>query len=388
MSHKVDLQVLAGDYVKKAYIAEWYVKVGDYVKKEAPILSCETGKLTVDINAPCDGVVEQILFPAGEEVDISETIAVIGDGTGTAASEEEKAVPSAPAPQKPTGRVFVTPVAVKAAKELGLDMEAMKAAIGKTKISKEDVFTYAEALKNAPVQAEQAATVSSAAVREIPVKGRRRVIAQKMFESTSTKPRVVHMMDVDLEEIMKVKKHLSALYPDRRFTLTALLAVAVCRALKDFPGLNATYENDTICEHQEIRLGIAVDMEEGLIVPVVPGCDTKSGVALCAAIGSTVKSCQDNTLPPSAYGGGTFTISNLGSSGVRYFTPIINAPEVAILGVGSVRRELVLENGQVAEHHMLGLCLTFDHRAIDGAPAANFLKAVREYMEHPYLLGF
>lgn len=393
MSQNVDLQVLAGDYVKKAYIAEWHVKVGDRVKKDDALLSCETGKLTVDISAPCDGVVEQILFPAGEEVDISETVAVIGDGSGASAVPAPAAAPEGPAAeasgavQKPAGRVFVTPVALKVAKELNLDVEEMKAAIGKAKISKEDVRAYAETRKTALNPAAPIAP-SPAAVREIPVKGRRRVIAQKMFESTSTKPRVVHMMDVDLEEIMKVKKYLSAQYPDRQFTVTALLAVAVCRALKDFPGMNATYENDIIYEHQEIRLGIAVDMAEGLIVPVIPECENKSGMALCAAIHDTVKNCRENTLPPSAYANGTFTISNLGSAGVRYFTPIINAPEVAILGVGSMRRELVLENGQVTEHRTVGLCLTFDHRAVDGAPAASFLRAIKDYMEHPFLLGF
>lgn len=392
MSQNVDLQVLAGDYVKKAYIAEWHVKVGDRVKKDDALLSCETGKLTVDITAPCDGVVEQILFPVGEEVDISETVAVIGDGSGagavpTPAAPEIPAAESPTAVQKPAGRVFVSPVALKIAKELNLDVEEMKAAIGKAKISKEDVRAYAETRKAAPSPAAPAAP-APAAVREIPVRGRRRVIAQKMFESTSTKPRVVHMMDVDLEEMMKVKEYLSAQHPDRHFTVTSLLAAAVCRALRDFPCMNATYENDIIYEHQEIRLGIAVDMEEGLIVPVVPGCESKSGMALCAAIHDTVKSCRENTLPPGAYANGTFTISNLGSAGVRYFTPIINAPEVAILGVGSMRRELALENGQVTERRTVGLCLTFDHRAVDGAPAASFLRAIKDYMEHPFLLGF
>lgn len=395
MSQNVDLQVLAGDYVKKAYIAEWHVKVGDYVKKDDALLSCETGKLTVDIAAPCDGIVEKILFPAGEEVDISETVAVIGDGTGAgAATVPASAAAEAPAAvsggQKPAGRVFVSPVAMKIAKELDLDIASMKAAVGKARIYKEDVRAYAESLKNSPAQTASASSASPArsAAKEIPVKGRRRMIAQKMFESTSTKPRVIHMMDVDLEEIMKVKKHLSAQYPDRHFTVTSLLAVAVCRALRDCPAMNATYEDDTIYEHPDIRLGIAVDMEEGLIVPVVSGCEAKSGLALCAAISDTVRGCRENTLPPSAYANGTFTISNLGSAGVRYFTPIINAPEVAILGVGSMRREVALKNGQVTERRVLGLCLTFDHRAVDGAPAANFLRTVKDYMEHPFLLGF
>ena len=152
--------------------------------------------------------------------------------------------------------------------------------------------------------------------------------------------------------------------------------------------MNATYENETIREHREIRLGIAVDMEEGLIVPVVAGCENKSGIELCQAVGDTVSGCRNNTLPPSAYMGGTFTITNLGGEGVRYFTPIMNAPEVAILGVGSMFHELVLDNGQVAERRRLGLCLTFDHRAVDGAPAAKFLKTIKEYVENPFLLGF
>ena len=396
MSQNIDLQILAGDYVKKAYIAEWKVQEGDAVKKGDVLLSCETGKLTVDIEAPCDGIVERILFPAGEEVDISETVAVIGDGSGMAAAvtpptdavKEASTTPAAGKAEKRPGRVFVSPVALKVAKELGIDVEAMKEAVGKTKISKDDVYAYAESLKNKTIVSEDPPASAADAVREIPVKGRRRAIAQKMSESTSSKPRVVHMMDVDLEEMMKVKQYLARRFPDKQFTLTGLLAVAVCKALKAHPHMNATYENETIREHREIRLGIAVDMEGGLIVPVVAGGENKSGIELCQAVGDTVSGCRNHTLPPSAYMGGTFTITNLGGEGVRYFTPIMNAPEVAILGVGSMFHELVLDNGQVAERRRLGLCLTFDHRAVDGAPAAKFLKTIKEYVENPFLLGF
>ncbi len=152
--------------------------------------------------------------------------------------------------------------------------------------------------------------------------------------------------------------------------------------------MNATNENDVIREHSEIRLGIAVDMPEGLIVPVIHGCGGKSGKEICQAVDDIAQNCRNNQLPPSAYMGGTFTISNLGSEGVRYFTPIINAPEVAILGVGSMRKELMLVNGQVEEHRVMGLCLSFDHRAVDGAPAARFLRTLCDYVENPFLLSF
>ena len=152
--------------------------------------------------------------------------------------------------------------------------------------------------------------------------------------------------------------------------------------------MNATNENDVIREHSEIRLGIAVDMPEGLIVTVIHGCGGKSGKEICQAVDDIAQNCRNNQLPPSAYMGGTFTISNLGSEGVRYFTPIINAPEVAILGVGSMRKELMLVNGQVEEHRVMGLCLSFDHRAVDGAPAARFLRTLCDYVENPFLLSF
>ena len=394
MSQKVDLQVLAGDYVKTALIAEWKVNVGDTVKKDDVLLACETAKVTVDIPSPCDGVVEQILFPAGEEVDITDTVAVIGDGSGAAAAPApaaaETAAPTAAAPAAAaaTGaRIFVTPVAKKIAKELGIDIEAMKAALGQAKISKKDVYAYAETLKNAP-KAAAPAPAAAPDVTETPVKGRRRAIAQTMSASTSTKPRVTLMLDADLEELLRAKKYLGEKYPDRRITVTGLLAVAVCKTLKSHPIMNATYENDVIREHADIRLGIAADMEEGLIVPVIGGCAEKTGLEICQAVNETVKGCRENTLPPSAYAGGTFTISNLGSAGIKYFTPIINTPEIAILGVGSMRKELALENGQVVERRKIGLCLSFDHRAVDGAPAGSFLKDLKENIENPFLLGF
>ena len=393
----VDLMVLAGDYVKTAVISEWKVKVGDTVKKGDVLLEVETNKVVQGIESPCDGIVEQICFEEGDDVEISKTVAVIGDGSGAAASDPapaalEDAKPAETASSGGKERTVITPVAKKIAKELGIDFDALEARYPGKRIGKEDVLAFVNAHTEeepAMAPAEPAASApEAAAVTEIPVKGMRRTVGKAMRNSAYTKPHVTMQTDAELDALLKMKDFLKVKYPDKKVTLTGLLALAVRSALSECPYMNGTATEDTITLYDTINLGIAVDVEEGLMVPVIKGAGSLSGLELFEAVNDTACGCREGSLSPSSYAGGTFTISNVGSTGVRYFTPIINSPEIAILGVGSSRKELYLtEDGEISEHTMIGLSLSFYHAAIDGAPAGRFLKVLKEKIEYPFMMA-
>lgn len=398
----IDLMVLAGDYVKTAVISVWKVKVGDSVKKGDVLLEVETNKITQEIEAPCDGIIEQILFEEGDDVEISKTVAVIGDGSGSAA---------APAEEKPAGEVIrqeaaaadagtrtvITPVAKKMAKEKGIDLDELAKMFPGKRIGKKEVLAFEEApagktsgteeTPSAAGEAEAAvlSAARTAAVTEIPVKGLRKAVAAAMKNSAYSKPHVSMMIDAQLDAMLEMKSYLKSKYPERKITLTGLLALAVRSALQECPYMNGTSTEDTITLSSAVNLGIAVDLEEGLMVPVIKNSEKMSGLELFEAVNDAAKGCREKTLPPSAYAGGTFTISNVGAIGVKYFTPIINSPEIAILGVGASAKEIVLVNGEVRERTVIGLSLSFDHAVVDGSPAGRFLKALKEKIEHPYM---
>lgn len=380
----IDLMILAGDYVKTAVISEWKVKVGDSVKKGDILLEVETNKITKEIESPCDGIVEQILFEEGDDVEISKTVAVIADGARMEAASDSE------------NRTVITPVAKKMAKEQGIDLDALAKMYPGKRIGKKEVLAFVENVsKEAPDQEDRIATPlaspshapAPAEVTEIPVKGLRRSVASAMRNSAYSKPHVSMMIDAQLDEMLKMKSYLKNLYPDKKITITGLLALAVRSALQECPYLNGTSTEDTITLSKAVNLGIAVDVEDGLMVPVIKNADALRGLELFEAVNHVAKCCRDGSLAPSDYAGGTFTISNVGATGVKYFTPIINSPEIGILGVGAARKECTLEEGQIVEHTLLGLSLSFDHAAVDGSPAGKFLKVLKGKIEQPYLMA-
>ena len=423
----IDLMVLAGDYVKTAVISEWKVKVGDSVKKGDVLLVVETNKITQDIEASCDGIVEQILFQEGDDVEISKTVAVIVDGSGTAAAPEEEKpaieISGSETASLDTGvRTVITPVAKKMAKEKGIDLDELTKRFPGKRIGKKEVLAFEEApakdffvtgqhgkeggetadpadrpstatamdcslLSSSENSEEAEAAVSVAKTTEIPVKGIRKAIASAMRNSAYSKPHVSMMIDVQLDEMLEMKAFLKNKYPEKRITLTGLLALAVRSALGECPYINGTATEDTITLSDSVNLGIAVDAEGGLLVPVIKNIGAKSGLELFEAVNHAAKGCREGTLAPSDYAGGTFTISNVGATGVKYFTPIINSPEIAILGVGASTKEAVVVNGEVRERTMIGLSLSFDHAVVDGSPAGRFLKTLKEKIEHPFMMA-
>jgi pyruvate dehydrogenase E2 component (dihydrolipoamide acetyltransferase) len=279
----------------------------------------------------------------------------------------------AEAAARPEG-ALATPLAGKIAADLGVPLEEVAGSGPRGRVRAEDVR-----------QAAARRSVPRIEAREIPLQGMRKVIAGRLAGSYQQAVHVPLRVDADMTAAGELRRQLkpSLEAGGARLTYTDLVAAAVIQALVQTPQLNATLENDVVRIHPSVNLGIAVALEEGLTVPVVRDAQSLRLPELSAAIQDLAKKARARQLPGDAYAGGTFTISNLGQYGVDSFDPIINPPQVAILGVGRIQDRVVAWNGVPAVRPMMTLTLTFDHRATDGAPAAQFLAGLKELLENP-----
>ncbi|MFU8780409.1 MAG: dihydrolipoamide acetyltransferase family protein [Kiritimatiellia bacterium] len=423
-----------GQSVESCILVDWLVKEGDSVTAGQPLASIETDKAVFEVESPADGVMLAQFFPAGEDIPVLTVIGAIGaagedvsslrpgGGVPAAAAEQAPAadagtavaatpavaVPAAvatpvavgaeqgvsPRARKlaaekgmtldgaagsgPNGRVLARDVEQLAASQPRLSAAARAAGVGSVPAvgSGPGGMVLAGDLGKAPVAA--ASAPAAGVDREIPIKGIRKLIAQKMRESLSNTAQITLDKSFDATALLayreKVKMHADALgLPN--ITINDLIAYVCVRTLVRHPGLNAHFLGDRIIERGEVNLGIATDTERGLMVPVVHGSDQLSLRQLSDAIKPLVRACQSGSINPDLLQGGTFTITNLGILGVESFTPVLNVPEVAILGVSGLFAKPVFdENGSVKHVQAINLSLTVDHQAVDGAPAARFLK--------------
>jgi pyruvate dehydrogenase E2 component (dihydrolipoamide acetyltransferase) len=265
--------------------------------------------------------------------------------------------------------VRATPTAVRLAQELGVDLAKLA---GEKRITKEAVLTA--------VLAE-----AEPAEKRVPLAGMRRVIARRMKESWSIAPHVTINMEVDMSRAKKIRAELNATAtPEDKVSFNDLIIKAAARALTEFPAINATITETEIIYHHEVHMGVAVALADGLIVPVVRHADKKDIRTVAREVKDLAERARSGRLTPDEATGSTFTITNLGMYGVDHFTPIINQPESAILGVGCIKDRPVVVNGSIEVRPVMTLSLSFDHRLIDGSVAAEFLGRVRELLENPY----
>lgn len=383
----------------------WYKAPGDPVEKGEVIATISSEKLTHDVEAPASGVLVKIVTEeAGEQV-CKQPIAYIGeageqvDGETAevavavgAAEETEAPAPTTqavtPAAVRPEGaRVFITPLAKKIAAERGIDYTEITGTGGNGRITRRDVESYVP--QAAPQQTAVAATTSNAGEG---LSGMRKVIAKRMHASLHETAQVTLHRKANITPLMKFREKMKQkIGEDNKASLgiNVLLTRAVVLALKDHPEMNAAYANGTHTPQEHIHIGMAVAVDAGLIVPVLRDATNKTLSQLAESLANVTTGARNNTLSGDLLTGSTFTISNLGQAGVEYFTPILNTPEVGILGVGALTTKLVLsKKGKVKEQQELPLSLTFDHQVVDGAPAGQFLQSICHYLENPYKLVF
>lgn len=384
-------------------VTNWLKKEGDEVKKGEAVLQIETEKLENDVEAPADGILLKIVSPVGSEVPvqgvmgyIGEAGETVGDAAVNAAPAAEpltteaaaEAAPSAAAPAAGE-RVKATPAAKKLAAELGVDLTTVKGTGPAGRISREDVEQAAEAAKTAPAApAPVAGAVAPAPADDfelIPYVGIRKRIGENMSKSWTTYPKVTHMVDVDVAELLKTRAMLNeGKAKEEKVSVTDLLVFLVARCLSAYPNINSSLTEAGIRKYHHVNMGVAVATDKGLLVPVVKNANQKSLKAISQELKGLIEKARTGKLIPEDMSGATFTISNLGGYGsVDYFTPIINQPESAIMGVGRTVDTPVVRSGEVVIRPVMGLSLSYDHRLVDGAVAAEFIADFMKMLEQP-----
>jgi pyruvate dehydrogenase E2 component (dihydrolipoyllysine-residue acetyltransferase) len=379
-------------------LLKWLKAEGQSVSKGEPLMEIETDKATVEIEAPTSGILTQVVAKPGDEVPVGQTIALLlapgevasapalqnpqpsplpeGEGRGEGRLATSTSSPRVE-PGIPTttvgARVLASPAAKRIAREKQVDLASLQGSGPEGSILAEDVL---RAIHLMPQPSGDAAEQEV-----LPLSSMRRIVGQRMTQSKQSAPHFYVSMDIDMTAVNKLRMEWKEQGADSAPSINDIIVHACARALKDFPSLNSTFTEQGIKLHKDINIGIAVALEEGLVVPVVRNADRLSLSEMAAQSRELIDKAQKKKLFPLDYEGGTFTVSNLGMLGVDSFIAIINPPQCAILAVGRVAPRVVAENDMFSIKQVLTATLSADHRVIDGAIGARFLREVKELLE-------
>lgn len=398
-----------GHTMEEGTVVRWFKQEGESVARGEPLVDVESDKAVFTIEAPAAGVLLKIAVQEDAIAPVGGAIGYIGEpgetiveqappkaqpapvarsetpATVNAMSHQTLARPPAqPSPGGRPQRVRISPLARQLAMEHGLDPEQLVGTGPQGTISRDDV----QAALNQRAQSTQSkASVASNGAQDpglpiadrIPLTGMRRTIAQRMGQSWQQAPQVTVVLEADMSEADRFRKAKAVSYND-------LIVAAVAQALVEFPHLNAALIKDCIEVYATVNIGLAVALENGLVTPVLRGVQSLSLAEIASTRRRLVDKALAGRLALDDMAGGTFTISNLGGEGIHFFSPIVNPPQAAILGVGTIAPRAVVIDGDIQARTMLALSLTFDHRVIDGAPAARFLARIKDLLEAPETL--
>ena len=394
-----------GEGTVESEIAEWFVKVGDLVNEEDILGTMMTDKAAVEVSAPVTGTVLKLAGEPGDVIPVGAPLVVFDTAAKPETVEATEPVGATEAVGAASSRDTEPPVRIKAspairqrAKEAGIDLAEIAATGPGGRVTRADFEAYVEANVGA------AETVGAASSRErgrMPIRGEiavpetretkvigvRRIIAERMAQAAREIPHFTYVEEIDVSELERLRQHLNdkTAHREERLTLLPFLGLALIRALREFPQCNATYDKqrNTIVRHGPVHLGIATQTGDGLKVPVIRDAHGLSLDELGRQIRRVSNAVRDNTIRKSELSGSTITITSLGKLGGIVSTPVINMPEVGIVGVNrAVERPVVLD-GQVTIRTMMNLSSSFDHRFVDGYDAAAMIQRVKEMLEHP-----
>ena len=406
-----------GITVESCILTKWNVKVGDVVKKGDVLFSYETDKSSFDYESEFEGEVLALFNEDGDEVPVLNNVCVIGkkgddisfflpEGASAPAVEEVKATPaqaSAPvvekaqasAPVNTDGVIFASPRAKNLANKLGVDLKDATPTGPKGRIIEKDVreasinpkAVEVVATSQAPAQADKLANVDVKAFKDEKMSGIRKVIAKNMVMSLSTMAQLTHTLSFDCTNVMAFRKYLKDNAETLKLpsiTINNIIVFAVSRVLKKHKDLNAHLINgDTMRYFEHVNVGIATDTPRGLLVPTLFGADLMSLSEIASKSKKLSTDAIDGKLSPDLLTGGSFTVSNVGTMGIESFTPVVNPPQTGILGVNTLETRVKLgKNGEIIPYTAMSLSLSYDHRALDGAPASRFLKELKDYLEN------
>ena len=413
---EVVLMPRLSDTMTEGVIAGWHKNVGDTVKKGEVLADIETDKATMELESYKEGILLYQGAKAGEKIQVNDLLCIIGKegfdvnsvvnalkngggavATPTAKTETPKAeaVASAPAPATEQqvvneGRIFASPLAKKLAAEKGIDLKYVKGSGDNGRITKGDIDSYKPSA--APAQATQAAAptapaktsapVGQESFEEVPVSQMRKTIARRLAESMFTAPHFYLTMSINMDACVAARGKLNEVSKVKiSFNDMVLKAVAV--ALKQHPKVNSSWLGDKIRINHHIHIGVAVAVDEGLLVPVVRFADSKPLSQIATEVKDYAQKAKDKKLQPSDWEGNTFTISNLGMFGIDQFTAIINPPDACILAIGGISQEPVVKNGAIVPGNIMKVTLSCDHRVVDGATGSAFLQTLKSLLEEP-----
>ena len=421
---EVILMPRLSDTMTEGVIAAWHKKVGDMVKKGDVLADIETDKATMELESYKEGKLLFIGAKEGEKIQVNDLLAIIGGdkvdvqkivaaakgGAGSAQQGADKEVKtpaesnseqiavdnrskdavskddSGDAPKDSDGRIKASPLAKKLAAEKGIDIAQVQGSGDNGRITKKDIDSFVPSKKEAPQQAPAAQPSKSPAgevsFEDVPVSQMRKIIAKRLAESKFTAPHFYLTISVNMDSAVASRARLNEVSPVK-ISFNDLVLKACAVALKLHPKVNSSWMGDKIRYNHHVNIGVAVAVEEGLLVPVVRFADTKSLSQIGAEVKEFAKKAKEKKLQPSDWEGNTFTISNLGMFGIDEFTAIINPPDACILAVGAIQEVPIVKNGQVVPGNIMKVTLSCDHRVVDGATGSAFLQTLQGLLEEP-----
>ncbi|WP_313516165.1 2-oxo acid dehydrogenase subunit E2 [Sphingobacterium sp.] len=412
---------LLSDTMTEGVIAQWNFKVGDTIKSDDAIADVETDKATMEVTAYADGTLLYVGLEAGQAAKVNDIIAIVGPagtdvtpllnqkssaGTKSESKKEEEKpavqesksdAPVAASSSSSDSRIKASPLAKKIAKEKGIDLSQVKGSAENGRIVRKDVENFkpsaapAAAASAAPAAESEAKTISlpqfvgEERFTEKPVNQMRKTIARRLSESLFTAPHFYLTISVDMDNAMAARAQINEVAPVK-VSFNDIVVKAVAVALKQHPNVNSSWLGDKIRYNEHSNIGVAMAVEDGLLVPVVRFADGKSLSHISAEVKDFAQKAKAKKLQPSDWEGSTFTVSNLGMFGIDEFTSIINSPDGAILSVGAIQQVPVVKNGAVVPGNIMKLTLGCDHRVVDGATGAQFLQTLKGLIEAPIRL--
>lgn len=420
---EVVLMPRLSDTMTEGVIASWNKKVGDPVKKGEVLAEIETDKATMELESYKEGVLLYQGAKAGEKIQVNDLLCIIGKegfdvngvlnaikgGGGQAAAapaageapaqqkaeaapaKQETAAPAAEQQVVNEGRIIASPLAKKVAEEKGIDLKYVKGSGDNGRIIKTDVDNFKPApapeaqkpaAQTASAPAASSAPVGQVSFDEVPVSQMRKTIARRLSESLFTAPHFYLTMSIDMDACVAARAKLNEV-SKVKISFNDLVLKAAAVALKQHPKVNSSWLGDKIRINHHVNIGVAVAVEEGLLVPVVRFADAKPLSQIATEVKEYAQKAKDKKLQPSDWEGSTFTISNLGMFGIEEFTAIINPPDACILAVGGISQEPVVKNGQIVVGNVMKVTLSCDHRVVDGATGSAFLQTLKSLLEEP-----
>jgi pyruvate dehydrogenase E2 component (dihydrolipoamide acetyltransferase) len=374
-----------GMTMEEGTITKWLKKEGDRVEKGEPIVEIMTDKVNMEVESPYEGTLLKIIAKEGDVVPILQPIAIIGEEGEEVKVEEKKEEIKV----EEEGIIKASPAAKRLAREAGIDLSLIKGTGPDGRIVEKDVLAYIEAYKKvepAPqVTTEPSIKVSEPTYREEPISSLRREIASRLSKSYREAVHITLEFTADVTNIVKIRERLKEKASINNLpvpTFNDIFVRIVSLVLKDYPNLNAHFDGEKLTIFNTVNMGVAVAVKEGLMVPVVKEAEKKNVFEIARITSDLVNRTREGKVLPDELSGGTFTITNLGMFGIDFFTPIINPPQVAILGIGRIKE--TLKPGNIVVNEVV-LSLSVDHRIVDGAPAAMFLRDLGEALKDPVL---